>query len=100
MFVILWEFEVKPGCEEGFENAYSPDGDWARLFQRDRRYRMTRLFRDYERPNVYLTLDCWESEAAYEAFQLAHRESYAALDRATEPLTLRETRLGAWTQPG
>jgi len=24
MFVALWEYEVKPGSEESFENAYGP----------------------------------------------------------------------------
>ena len=28
MFVILWEFEVKPGCEQSFESAYGPGGPW------------------------------------------------------------------------
>ncbi len=28
MFVALWEYEVKPGCEERFENAYGPGGEW------------------------------------------------------------------------
>jgi hypothetical protein len=32
MFLILWEFEVKPGCEQSFESAYGPDGTWMRLF--------------------------------------------------------------------
>ncbi len=41
MFVALWEYEVKPGCEERFENAYGPSGDWARLFQSDSNYRET-----------------------------------------------------------
>src|SRR5579863_3420296 len=31
MVVALWEYEVKPGCEESFQFAYSPQGDWARL---------------------------------------------------------------------
>jgi len=28
MFVALWEFEVKPGCEERLEKVYGPRGDW------------------------------------------------------------------------
>jgi hypothetical protein len=33
MFVILWEFEVKPGCEQCFESAYGPEGAWSQLFR-------------------------------------------------------------------
>jgi len=28
MFVALWEYEVKPGCEESFQSAYGPQGAW------------------------------------------------------------------------
>ncbi len=57
MFVALWEFEVKPGCEKRFEKACGPAGDWARLFRRGSNYRETRLLRDPTRPEMYLTLD-------------------------------------------
>src|SRR3979411_2418981 len=65
MFVALWEYEVKPGGEERFENAYGPAGDWVRLFRRDSHYHETRLVRDSFRPSVYLTMDFWESRPAY-----------------------------------
>jgi hypothetical protein len=32
MFLVLWEFEVKPGCETCFERVYRPGGDWDSLF--------------------------------------------------------------------
>src|SRR5882757_4144284 len=35
MFLVLWEFEVKPGCEKRFERVYGPGGDWDSLFRRD-----------------------------------------------------------------
>jgi hypothetical protein len=35
MFLVLWEFEVKPGCEERFERVYGAGGDWDSLFRRD-----------------------------------------------------------------
>lgn len=34
MFLALWEYEVKPGCEERFEKVYGPEGNWAQLFRR------------------------------------------------------------------
>ena len=32
MLLALWEFEVKPGCEERFERVYGPGGDWDPCF--------------------------------------------------------------------
>jgi heme-degrading monooxygenase HmoA len=94
MFLALWEYEVKPGCEERFENAYGPAGDWARLFRSDSNYRETRLLRDPFRAAIYLTLDFWNSREAYEKFMAAHKNEYQALDAAGEKLTSDERRIG------
>lgn len=96
MFVILWEYEVKPGCEERFVTVYGPDGDWARLFRTDPNYRETRLLRDVSRPRWYLTLDYWDSEKSFLQFKAAHEEAYTALDRETEGLTLSERRMASF----
>jgi heme-degrading monooxygenase HmoA len=90
MFVILWEFEVKPGNESRFESAYRPDGDWVRLFQRDPHFRGTQLLPDSSRPLCYFTLDFWDSEADYRRFLSANRADYGVLDRSNEGLTFRE----------
>ena len=94
MFVALWEFEVKPGREERFENAYGPGGDWVRLFRSDLSYQETRLLRDPIRPAIYLTLDFWSSRQAYEKFLAEHRAEYTALDATSEGLTASERRVG------
>jgi heme-degrading monooxygenase HmoA len=97
MFVILWEFEVKPGSEERFQKAYGPSGPWVQLFQRDPRFRDTQLHRDLSRPLFYFTVDLWESEAAYEDFLTANRQHYEETDRNTIGLTLHERRLLSFT---
>ena len=96
MFVILWEYEVKPGREEMFEKVYGPRGDWALLFQSDPHYRETRLLRDVSRPRCYFTLDYWGTENDFAQFQAAHGAAYAELDRTTEGLTLSERRLATF----
>jgi hypothetical protein len=98
MFVILWEFEVKPGCEESFEFAYGPQGPWIRLFQLAPDYRRTLLLKDASRLRTYFTLDFWHSETAFDSFHHANREAYETLDRSTEHLTVRENHLGSYTQ--
>jgi heme-degrading monooxygenase HmoA len=90
MFVALWEYEVKSGCEECFQSAYGLHGDWVRLFQSDPHYRETRLLQDLSRPRFYFTLDYWDSEISFEKFKAANQAAYDAIDRATEPLTLSE----------
>jgi heme-degrading monooxygenase HmoA len=99
MFVALWEYEVKPGCEESFQSAYGPHGNWVRLFQSGPHYRETRVLQDLSRPRFYFTLDYWDSESAFDQFKSANQTAYAAIDRATEHLTLSERRLTTFIQP-
>lgn len=96
MFVALWEYEVKPGCEESFQSAYGPHGEWVRLFQSDPHYRETRLLQDLSRTRFYFTLDYWDSESAFDQFKSANHADYAAIDRATEHLIISERRLSTF----
>ena len=97
MFVILWEFEVKPGCETAFEFDYGPTGPWVLLFRQDSRYLETRLLRDPFRQQIYLTVDYWSSRESYLQFQETHRDEYRAIDAQCEALTLNESKLGEYS---
>jgi len=99
LFVALWEFEVKPGCEEKFEKVYGADGAWAKLFIQDSMYRCTRLVKDAERERVYLTLDFWESREAYERFKKENAKEYEKIDRECEGMTVRERHVDEWELP-
>ena len=98
MFVTLWEFEVKPGSEELFERTYGPEGEWARLFLRDGRYRVTRLLRAVGAERVYVTVDEWESRAAFEEFKKKFAAEYTELDRKCEGMTASEKCLGKYQE--
>lgn len=98
MFLVLWEFDVKPGFESRFERVYGPDGDWVQFFRSDPHYRETRLLSDPVRPGAYVTLDLWDSRGAYEQFRQNNREAYAALDHSCEAMTVREKHLGSFDE--
>jgi heme-degrading monooxygenase HmoA len=97
MIVIVWEFRVQPSQAAGFERAYGPEGDWARLFRRSPAYRGTELLRDPDDPERYLTLDRWENAPDFEAFKAANGEDYQRLDQACEPLSSEERLVGRFT---
>ena len=96
MFLALWEFDVKPGCDQRFKSVYGPSGDWVRLFRRDPRYQRTVLLRDAFRPPTYVTCDFWESREAYDTFQRNHADAYFALDKSCQELTVAERNIGAF----
>lgn len=93
-YVIIWEFEVRPGLEAEFERAYGPDGDWARLFRQGSGYRGTELLRHGSHPRVYVTIDRWDSANAFARFRSAHDAEYRALDARCEGWTARERKVG------
>ena len=95
MFLVLWEFEVKPGHEQRFEEVYSPGGDWDSLFRTDPNHAGTRLFRDTSRSGMYLTADYWLSRKSYEEFLALRKSEYNVLDAVTEDLTLSERHIGS-----
>jgi heme-degrading monooxygenase HmoA len=97
MFVVVWQFEVAEEKVADFEAAYSPEGAWAQLFGASPDYLGTELLRDTYIPGNYLTIDRWASEEAFRAFRKDHDREYETLDRASDSLTGRETRIGAYT---
>lgn len=99
MFVIIWEYRVRPAHESAFEQVYGPNGEWVRLFQRGEGYLRTELLRDADVARRYVTIDRWASAAAYEAFRRQWQSDYEALDARCEPLTEHEARLGAFNLP-
>jgi quinol monooxygenase YgiN len=100
MYVIIWQFVVKPGAESDFERAYGPDGIWSQFFRRGPGYLGTELLRDLEAVQRYLTIDRWSSRAAFESFQARFAGGYAAIDRQCEALTESETRMGSFESAG
>jgi heme-degrading monooxygenase HmoA len=96
MFVVVWQFEIAEEKIAAFEAAYSPEGAWAQLFRASPDYQGTELLRDAYIPGTYLTIDRWASEEAFRAFRKDHDQEYETLDRACDPLTARETRIGAY----
>lgn len=100
VIVIAWEFRVRPGQTAGFERAYGPEGDWARLFRRSSAYHGTELLRDPGDPERYLTLDRWNDISDFEAFKAEHGEDYRKLDEACEPLCAEEKLVGRFAVVG
>jgi heme-degrading monooxygenase HmoA len=96
MFQILWQFDTTAEQAPAFAEVYGSDGPWVAFFRQAQGYRGTDLFRRTVEPYSFLTLDHWDTRAAYEAFRRERATEYAALDAACEGLTVRELFLTAW----
>ena len=94
--VRVWLFQPAPGRESEFAAAYSGNGVWARLFERADGFVGTRLLAPEESGDPWLTLDEWESRAAFDRFQDDHGEAYRTLDEELAGLTADERFIGAF----
>lgn len=99
-FVYIWEFQVKPDREAAFEQAYGPHGDWVQLFRKAPGYIRTELLRDTDKPNRYVTIDHWQSEAAQRDFRQRFAAEFEAIDKKCEALTQSETLIGNFVLAG
>lgn len=98
MYSYMWSFHVRPGAEAEFERHYGPDGTWVQLFRRAPGYVDTRLLKDRDVPARYVTIDRWDSEAAYRAFRERFAAEHDAIDRECGALTVEERALGAYDE--
>jgi heme-degrading monooxygenase HmoA len=98
MHIILWEFAVRKEHIQEFILAYGASGDWAKLFRRAEGYLGTELLRSSLDPEIFLTIDRWESAACFEKFQERLGEQYKELDARCSEYTSSEKKVGTFTE--
>ena len=96
MYVILWEYVVRPGKVEDFVKAYGPDGAWAELFARAEGFEATELYRQEDEAARFVTIDRWRGRADFDLFRARYEPDYYRLDDRFAELTLEEDRIGAF----
>ena len=94
MIAILWEYSVPLENIADFERHYDSSGTWVIFFRKAAAYHGTTLLRDMENPGRYMTLDHWDSFAAYQSFCTEHEAEYRRIDAMCAALTNSEERLG------
>jgi heme-degrading monooxygenase HmoA/ketosteroid isomerase-like protein len=98
MYVILWEFVVRPEKVDAFITAYTSEGAWAQLFRRADGFVGTELLRstDSEDGAHFLTIDRWVTAEHFARFRTQFATEYRRLDTQCEGLTLKESKLGTF----
>jgi len=94
MIEVYFRYRVHPAQARAFEHAYGTDGPWVALFRRHRGFIRTRIFRQKSDPQIYLTIDVWESKEAYDTFRAENADEYRELDAQLAMLKLEEHLLG------
>ena len=98
MYVIVWEFVVRPEKVGEFAAAYKSEGAWATLFAKADDYIGTELLRstDNSQGTTFVTIDRWKTAKDFARFQERFGGEYRRLDTQLEGLTLSERKLGTF----
>lgn len=90
----VWTYEVKDEFMGQFKEAYKPDGEWANLFGNCSGYIKTVLLQDLDNPNLFITIDYWQSYSAYCSMKEIIALEYEYLDKQCKAYTASEDHLG------
>ena len=96
MYVVIWEFKVRPECQSDFIDLCGHSGEWTQWFRKSPEYIGTDLLRSNEDVNLFLTVDKWNSKTAYDQFYNSDRDTFNRLDQKGETYTLEEKLIGAY----
>ena len=94
MFVVIWKFEVNENLQQEFEELYGQGGKWVELFKKNDDYLKTELIKDVDLPDIYLTIDYWESQNLYKKFLNENKVEFEIIDKEGEGLTKSEVKIG------
>jgi heme-degrading monooxygenase HmoA len=101
VIAVVFRYDARDPRE--FEQAYGPEGDWARFFSQGEGYIGTELLRDVDEPDRYLVIDRWQSIQAYNDFVSEHRAEYLRRSDESALHYLQELRFGTfeniWNEP-
>jgi heme-degrading monooxygenase HmoA len=96
MFIILWEYTVRPEHQPVFLKYYEAKGEWANFFRQADDYIATELLAMDSDELIFMTIDRWKTQQAYRQFINDHSERYHELDRLCEELTTQEKLIGQY----
>ena len=97
MYVVVWEFVVRPEKVDAFVAAYQSEGAWAQLFAQAEGYLGTELLSAMDRDRIqYVTIDRWKAAEDFRRFQERFGTEYRRLDTQLEGLTIGERQLGTF----
>jgi quinol monooxygenase YgiN len=66
VIAVVWQFQVKPGKQQEFEQFYGADGEWSTLARRSRSFLGSSFLRDQANQTSYVLVEYWSEMVVYE----------------------------------
>jgi quinol monooxygenase YgiN len=96
MIAVVFQFEVKPGCQAEFEQLHGADGEWTTLSRQSRSFVGSSFLRQYGDASRYLLVEYWSEMVVYER----HRKDFAnevdRLEQARAGMVASTTPIGIY----
>ena len=97
MIAIMWQFDVKKGCEPDFEQLYGVDGEWTAMNRRTRSYLGSSFLRDQNRSSRYIVIEYWSEMLVHEHHRAFHSAAIASVEERSATLVDSVEPLGIFT---
>ncbi|HEV3057826.1 MAG TPA: hypothetical protein VGY48_06235 [Vicinamibacterales bacterium] len=97
MIAIVWQFDIKAGSENAFEEFYGVDGEWTAVNRHSRSYLGTSFLRDQNHASRYLVIEYWSEMLVYEQHKEFRRADREALDAHRDALVASVEPVGVFT---
>ena len=97
MIAIMWQFEVKNGCETDFEQLYGVDGEWTAINRRTRSYLGSSFLRDQNSSSRYIVIEYWSEMLVHEQHRTFRSAALASLEERSATLVDSVEPLGIFT---
>ncbi len=97
MIAIMWQFDVRKGCEREFEGFYGAAGDWTKQNRHARSYLGSSFLRDQNRPSRYIVIEYWSEMLVYEQHRQYRSDAIALLEERRTALVESVRPMGIFT---
>ena len=86
MIAIMWQFDVKSGREDEFEQLYGADGEWTTMNRLSRSYLGSSFLRDQSRTSRYLVIEYWSEMLVYEQHRAFKSDAVTSFEERSQTL--------------
>ena len=97
MIAVMWQYDVKPGCEHEFESLFGADGEWATISRQTRSYLGSSFLRDQNRPLRYVLIEYWSEMVVSEQHRIYQTDKLAVLEHRRSRLVDAVEPVGIFT---
>jgi quinol monooxygenase YgiN len=93
MFRVIWELKVKFKEREKCEAFYDPKGEWVKYFSKSPDYLGTDLLESGEGDGIFLLIDEWTSEEAFQSYLQSRQAEYHQLEEKAKSASRTKKRI-------